>query len=264
MTSFDAAGYRAINLSAALESSAANGTVLSLLVPSALMLASTRTCAAIETTPRRRRSAIDAMLRVLCGSPELSSVFFFVARNAKRNAVVYVGYKFWIIGNRLDVVCMNVTRAAATLASETIAAVHSLTPFSKIAHRLCSLAYQALAAFPCACLFANAGLGGTGSGTETRLLVSAVECLAASGALSWLGRVAVRPTRLRAIMGSIGAVGFDLECRATNDAGFRYLCVLHGRHFITEAHNTQITPSYVALERWATMTGQTPVLEASS
>lgn len=200
------------------------------------------------------------MFRVFSRSGEFSTVQCFMTGYAKRKSVRDIKYQVGELRDGLNVVCVDIAALLiAMLACVVVAHVYGFSPFGEFTFGFGSVAVQAMTAFPCTRLAACVMFGSARARAKARTLISAVECDAAMIALSWLRWIAGRPTCFGAVMSSGRTIGFDLEFSSALLAYVDHLCVFHS--FIIP-HNTQISPAYVAvaLDRWATATGQTPVL----
>lgn len=260
MTGLHAATYRTEPLPVArLEWLAALFAVCRWSMPCPGVVKPNRTRAASFRASRRFGAAIGAMLGVLRRCAKPSAVYLFVARNAQRQAVVYVSHQFGVVCNWLDVVSVKIAARTAVLASEVIALVDCKTPFCKIAHRCGTFAAERLSTLPGGGSFPRFMLSGARSGTVDGRLVFGREHCSALWTLARRCWASARPARFGAEFGSVSAVCLDTEIGTAHSASLCYLGVLHG---CIISHNTQNEKKYVAvaLERWATMTGQSPVL----
>lgn len=191
------------------------------------------TWATIKRAPCCSRATILAMLGISGGRGELAPVKFFVAGYAKRKTINNIGYQFGIIRNLLYMVGMNIsTNLTAFLAGIVIPSINGISPFSKIAFCFRALTMQGFTALPGSSILARQRFTTARAGTESGSLVATIEFFAAKFALTFLGRVAMRPTYLRAIFGRISAVCLDLVNRTADST-----CFLH----------VQIIPHYCAV-----------------
>lgn len=260
MTGLHAATYRTERLTiAGLECPAAVGTISGRIVTGSRMVTSHRAGTAISATSRCRTAAVCAMLGVLCRCAEFAPMLLLVAWDTERDAIIEIGHKLREISNGLYVVSMKVSCISAMLTDEAVSFVDRLTPLRQITLRLGALASQTFSAFPCSGVLTDAKLSCARTRAEARSFVPAVEHIAASGALSGLRWVAMRPADFRAILCTGSAISLDEERSTADGTGISYLRVFHG---FSIPHNTQNAKSYcaVALQRFFDMTQQAPVL----
>lgn len=216
------------------------------------MITMDRTWTAIERTPRSRRSAIYAMFWVFARSGEFTFVQFFMAGNTKSKTITNFDYQFRIIGNWFNMMGMNFsTNLAAFLASVTISPINFVAPFCEIALCLCAFINQRFTALPRCCLFANHRFTTARSGTKTSAFISAIESLTTIGTLARIGWIAMRPAFFRTIFRIIRSVKLYFINSTTYLANLFDLSIFH---------NTIITPSYCAIQRWVDMTDGIPEL----
>jgi hypothetical protein len=264
MTGFHTATNRAEPLSvASLERSAALFTMHCRFMAYAGMMAGYRAWAAVGRTSRRLRATVGAMLGVLAGRAKLAPVFCFVAGHAEGYPVVYVKHQFGVLRNGLDMMGVQIAMSAATLASVTVSLINECSPFRQITLGRSPLSSQGCSTLPCCGVFSGLVSSRAGSRTVDSRFVTRRKRHAALRALTRRCWIASCPARLRAILSRVFAIRLDKKLGTADSADFDDLCVLHG---CIIPHNTQNEKHYVAtiLERWATMTGKTPVLLSDS
>jgi hypothetical protein len=216
--------------------------------------------ATVRRSPGSANAAVGAMLGVLGRGRESATMFRFMASNTESQAVGNVKGKFGMFRQRQNVMGVEVAAfLAACLACIAVAFKNRLTPFCKVAHVLTSCTVSGAAALPRRSLFSDQRLATTRARAESSVTIFANERFFAILALARNWRIADRPARLRAVVSSIDAIRFNFELGAALPACLGYLRVLHMTIIPLSTH---IREDYVAvaLERWATATGKTPVL----
>lgn len=260
MTGFHSATYRTEPLPiACLEWRAAVSAIHRRFVSYTGMIPGYRAGAAICRSARGLCATVCAMLRILARSAKLAPVLFFVARYTESYPVVYVKHQFGMLGNWLNMMSVQITTSVTALAGVAVSLINESSPLCQIALCRSPLSSQGCSSLPCRRVFACLVFSRAGSRAINSRLVFRRECHATLGALSGRCWIAPCPAGFRAILGGILAVCLDTKFRTADGANLDDLGVFHGRII---PHNTQNEKRYIAvcLERWATQTGQTPVL----
>lgn len=199
-------------------------------------------------------SAISTMFMIFPRRRKLATMQGLMAWNAERDAIVNIRYKIGIIRHWFYVMGVNISLCTALLAGIKVALINRIAPFRKIALSLSAFTNQRFATLP-GWRFISNQMDGTPFisaivRAEPRPLVSAIERIFAIKAFARLGWITMRPTFFRAIMRCFRSAQLNIEGRSAKYARLGYLGVFH---------NSIITPHYVAVNRWADLTGGTPV-----
>lgn len=205
-------------------------------------------------------SAVNTVFWVFGWRGKLASMNIFVTRNANGHSVVGVEHKFGIIYNRLYVMGVNVSaRFTAYLARIIVTLINFVSPFCKVAFRLCPIAMKGNSTFPYRGCISSSPLNDTFIRAKFSTVVNGVKLLSAcfTDFVKWLS--AIRPTRPGAVFGGISTICLNFIRRSTYYANLISLGVFHDTNYTTQY---KLSPAYcaVAIQRWVDVTGGEPML----
>ncbi len=207
---------------------------------------SNSTGSAPRRTSRSGRSAICAMLREFGWRADFSAMLLLVTRNAQRQSIVNVKGEIRELGQRFDVVGVNIALLSATLACVAIALKNSFAPFGEITLILAALAMGCYAPLPHRGSIARFPVKQTLARAEPGAPVYGVKLLSAGVACLYEWFSAVAPALFRTPLGTCSIL-LNLKRLTAHFAGFCCAVASSLRAIGREAFNGAI---FLRLNAW--------------